>query len=331
MTTPPPNVDQNNDSGANLNSTGDGNSVAGRDIHNHYYAGSLPTSQHRESEQQSFLSPNPENDQPSDVYVEVKRFYEAFDSKNWTLAQTILNQVGRSTHKPAGFDLKALQLELEKAIKLSNRDKEYEVVYRSAKARHNNFILVWEALERFWEKFGFYDPENLAKFKDIAIQEYLRRAQERPSDDFDGQLADYKTVLRLKPDFAEEYDKLTQGFADTYYERGFQNTLEERYDQAILDFTQAVQFNPRHKLAYLARGNAYEEKEKYDYAILDFTNVIHIDPEFREGYFSRGRVYLKKSRNLKGYQDYLNGFFRPLFTILPIAWRIIQATNALSR
>ena len=37
MTTPPPNVDQNNDSGANLNSTGDGNTIAAGDIHNHYY------------------------------------------------------------------------------------------------------------------------------------------------------------------------------------------------------------------------------------------------------------------------------------------------------
>ena len=78
---------------------------------------------------------------------------------------------------------------------------------------------------------------------------------------------------------------------EVHNNRGFAYCQIGQYDQAILDFSKAIEINPRLAHAYNNRGWAYIKKWQYDHAISDFNKTIEIDPRFVEAYFHRAIVY----------------------------------------
>jgi tetratricopeptide (TPR) repeat protein len=55
--------------------------------------------------------------------------------------------------------------------------------------------------------------------------------------------------------------------------------------KAIADYTEAIELNPRHTMAYFNRGITYAEgKGQYDNAISDLTKSIEINPMDAEAY-----------------------------------------------
>ena len=64
----------------------------------------------------------------------------------------------------------------------------------------------------------------------------------------------------------------------TPYQQGLDAYDRGDYDQAIADYSQAIQLNPKDSLAYSARGRAYEAKCDNDMAIADEDQAIQLDP-----------------------------------------------------
>ncbi|MDR2694443.1 MAG: TonB family protein [Chitinispirillales bacterium] len=97
-----------------------------------------------------------------------------------------------------------------------------------------------------------------------------------------------------------EYTKAIQmdpGSADAYLGRGRNHNAKNDHGKAIADYTKAIQLNPNSALGYTHRGAVYWlDTEEPDKAIADFTKVINIDHKDRTGYIGRGGVYseLKK-------------------------------------
>ena len=79
--------------------------------------------------------------------------------------------------------------------------------------------------------------------------------------------------------------------AHAYNNRGATYLYKGQYDQAILDLSKAIEINPGLAHAYNNRGWAYIKKWQYDQAISDFNKTIEIDPRFVEAYFNRAIVY----------------------------------------
>lgn len=71
---------------------------------------------------------------------------------------------------------------------------------------------------------------------------------------------------------------------------------KENYDQAILDFTKAIQINPKDYIAYNNRGLSYELKEDYIRALADFNKAILLNPKYERAYRGRARVYEKTGK-----------------------------------
>ena len=71
----------------------------------------------------------------------------------------------------------------------------------------------------------------------------------------------------------------------------------ERYEDAIINYTKALEFNPHHAKAFYKRGiyffqflgYALIKLERYEEAIIDYTKAIEINPQIGDAYFNRGR------------------------------------------
>ena len=66
------------------------------------------------------------------------------------------------------------------------------------------------------------------------------------------------------------------------------------YNQAIKDYSKAIEINPRHAEVYYNRGFVYAKKGQHNQAIEDFTKAIEINSRYAEAYYNRGFTYLVK-------------------------------------
>jgi tetratricopeptide (TPR) repeat protein len=69
-----------------------------------------------------------------------------------------------------------------------------------------------------------------------------------------------------------------------YNNRGIAFGEKGQYDQAISDFNQAIEMNPRYDRAYNNRGIVYRLKGQYNWAISDFNKAMAINPLDAEAY-----------------------------------------------
>ena len=72
------------------------------------------------------------------------------------------------------------------------------------------------------------------------------------------------------------------------------DAVEKLTDQAIKDYTKAIELDPRDTHAYYNRGNTYYKKGQYDQAIKEYTKAIELNPKLAEAYDDRGFAYFDK-------------------------------------
>ena len=81
-----------------------------------------------------------------------------------------------------------------------------------------------------------------------------------------------------------------------------------KLDQAIADYTQALQINPRYAAAYIARGQTWKQRRVFDQAIREFSALIQIDPNNSDGHWPLARTlatcYKEDFRDGKRAVDY---------------------------
>jgi tetratricopeptide (TPR) repeat protein len=79
---------------------------------------------------------------------------------------------------------------------------------------------------------------------------------------------------------------------------------QRKYDQAIADFTQAIDLNPADPQAYFQRGFIYYLLNKWDEAISEYTKAIEHSPTYAPAYRERGDIYYKKRMRTQALADY---------------------------
>src|SRR6188768_1702942 len=74
--------------------------------------------------------------------------------------------------------------------------------------------------------------------------------------------------------------------AEVYLKRGEDLSGARQYDQAIADYTTAIQLKPDYAEAYNNRGFAYYLKGDAERAIADYTRAIALRPNYPKAYNS---------------------------------------------
>ena len=94
-------------------------------------------------------------------------------------------------------------------------------------------------------------------------------------------------------DFTEAI-KYKSDYPDAYNNRGRSYFAKGELENAIVDFSKAIKLRLGFLEAYHYRGLAYFLKGNFDDAITDLNEVIHLNPDDAVAYHRRGIIYLRK-------------------------------------
>jgi tetratricopeptide (TPR) repeat protein len=99
--------------------------------------------------------------------------------------------------------------------------------------------------------------------------------------------------------------KINPGDVDLYQYRAMIYRYLEKYQNAIIDYTQAIKINPGDDVLYIGRAMSYEDLKQDTLAIKDYTHAINLDPENSEfSYFQRGEIYYRLDDYPKAISDF---------------------------
>ena len=87
---------------------------------------------------------------------------------------------------------------------------------------------------------------------------------------------------------AQQGSAILEKNAEEYWLSGDAKLQQNQSEQAIADYTQAIELDPNNAGVYFNRGVANETLNQYGEAIKDYTQAIGIDPSNAVAYFNRG-------------------------------------------
>jgi tetratricopeptide (TPR) repeat protein len=79
-------------------------------------------------------------------------------------------------------------------------------------------------------------------------------------------------------------------FVDAFKNRGLARKMQGDYNGEINDFNQAIRLNGNSPDLYNLRGSALLDTQAYNPAIADFTKAIALDPNYAKAYVNRGQT-----------------------------------------
>lgn len=82
-----------------------------------------------------------------------------------------------------------------------------------------------------------------------------------------------------------------QKTSSDYFNQGYEYALEGKFNEAIKEYTEAIQLNHNYTNAYYNRGWVYYRTTKYTDCIRDMSQVIQRDDTFQPAYMMRGAAY----------------------------------------
>jgi tetratricopeptide (TPR) repeat protein len=95
-------------------------------------------------------------------------------------------------------------------------------------------------------------------------------------------------------DAIDNYTKAIESNPDDaflYNNRGLAYFRVKEYKKSISDYTKAIELKPDYAVAYCNRGLAYFKIRSFDEAISDYTKAIELDPKYADAYYNRGLAH----------------------------------------
>lgn len=114
----------------------------------------------------------------------------------------------------------------------------------------------------------------------------------------EGEIKSKSSVPYQQPSL-EAKQHVKQGMTYISLAKQDQRTAYENYNNAILEFSRAIELYPRYATAYMNRGVAYMYQKKFNLALNDLNKAIECDPQDWAIYYNRAAFYsLQKQLDL---------------------------------
>lgn len=101
---------------------------------------------------------------------------------------------------------------------------------------------------------------------------------------------DFSQAIVLHPNPGSPY------VSELFEARGRNFLNWQRLDDAVGDFSKAIEINPQNILAYAGRGPIYLETKRYEQALSDFNTIIKLNPQASPAYDLRSQTYRRLQR-----------------------------------
>ena len=125
---------------------------------------------------------------------------------------------------------------------------------------------------------------------ELTAEQWFERAF--TAVDIDEQLRFYTEALRLKPDYAEAFNK-----------RGVARQAKGDLDGALADYNEVLRFKPDDAEAFNKRGVARRAKGDLDGALADYNEALRLKPDFAEAFYNRDVVRQAKGDLVAYYNE----------------------------
>lgn len=89
-----------------------------------------------------------------------------------------------------------------------------------------------------------------------------------------------------------------------YHNRGYSYTKLAQHERAIQDYNKAIELDYSNSMAYNNRGNCYYALKQYEQSIQNFDKAIELDPDYAVAYNNRANSYSDLSQYERAIQDY---------------------------
>ncbi len=93
------------------------------------------------------------------------------------------------------------------------------------------------------------------------------------------------------------------GEAKQHYNKGVEYGQQGRFDDAIAEYSKAIELDPNFAEAYSNRGNAYRALGEIQRAIADYAEAILLNPQDAGTYASRALAYTSLGKTRAAEQD----------------------------
>ena len=181
--------------------------------------------------------------------------------------------------------------DIDKAIELDDSIPEYYYergqlyleVYNQYLINNNKITDNSKAIENFQIAANLY----LQQGNNQDYQDSLNKIKSIMNVDIEN----YTKLVNLESELLlQSEDRLPFKLADAYNELGIAYSKLEKYDEAIIHYTNAIQTNHLDDDFYNNRGIAYFRLQKYDEAIADYDKAIEINKHNIYAYHNRGNL-----------------------------------------
>ncbi|KKL71137.1 hypothetical protein LCGC14_2097910, partial [marine sediment metagenome] len=92
--------------------------------------------------------------------------------------------------------------------------------------------------------------------------------------------------------------------AENHFNQGVANYEAGNLEQALADYTKALELDPDFVLAYHNRGLAYANLGDLEQAIADYTKALELDQTLVRAYINRGAAYQKSGDLEQAIRDF---------------------------
>jgi len=98
--------------------------------------------------------------------------------------------------------------------------------------------------------------------------------------------------------------EINPNYVDALINRGSAYSKLGRFNDALMDFNHALKFEKKDPELYNRRGEIYLQNNMFDQAIKDFTHAVVLNPMFSDAYLNRGRAYSEKGMPEEAMEDF---------------------------